>query len=239
MNQQRNDGTIALYIGVSRSGKSIPLKRAAEQHKRCIAIDPKGEMHSQLGFEVFHDKYSLLERAIEVGDGDAQLCFVTNNKKDFDFFCDVAFNFNRVKPCCIVVEELALYTNSASAGGYWGRLVNQGLAFEPTILATVQRGQEVDKTIMNNASFIHVTRHNTTDDQAYIAFKLGIDPDEIPTEKLKFLQWTSDKKIVCKGTVGFKKATSKNWPRGIPEFRAGGKLQSILPNGQFKSMTYS
>lgn len=238
MTTTRNDGSIALFIGVSRSGKSIPLKRAAEQHKRCIAIDPKGEMHSQLGFEKFDDKHEFLERVIEVGDGDAQLCFVTSSRKDFDFFCDVAFNFNRLKPACIVLEEIALFANSGSASGHYGRLVNQGLAYQPTILATGQRGQEFDKTLMNNASFLHITKHNTTSDKLYIASKLDIDVAEIPDAPLRFIQWTSDKGLVTKGTIEFKGAVGKNWPKGSPMFKSGGKARKVQPNAQLSGVTY-
>lgn len=235
---KRKDGSTALFIGVSRSGKSIPLKKASEQNKRCISIDPKGEMHTQLGFEKFEDKELFLNRLIEVGDGDAQLVFVTNSKKDFDFFCDAAFNFNRVKECAIAVEELALYTNSASAQGHWGRLINQGLAYGVLILATVQRGQEVDKTLMNNATFLHITKHNTLSDRLYIASKLDIDVDEIPVDALKFLQWTSDKGVVTKGVIAFDKTKKGNWKNGAPIFTCGGEVRQVLPNGQFKGVEY-
>lgn len=239
MSDKRSDGSTVLFMGVSRSGKSVPLKLAAEQHKRCIAYDSKGEMHTQLGFEKFDDKHEFLERLIEIGDGDGQLVFVPSNRKDFDFFCDCAFNFNRAAPCAVVCEELADCTNAAKADGAWGRLINQCLAYGVTILATVQRGQEVDKTLMNNATFLHITKHNTVDDQIYIAAKLGIDADEIPSKPLHFLQWSSDKGICTKGMITFNKKTSKNWQSGTPEFTSGGKKRKVLSSGQLEGVAYN
>lgn len=238
MTTNRVDGSSVLFIGVTRSGKSVPLKRAAEQHKRCLAYDSKGEMHSQLNFEKFTDKHEFLERLIEVGTDDAQIVFVPNSRKDFDFFCDCAFNFNRAKPCAVVCEELADCTNAGKADGYWGVLINQSLAYGITILATVQRGQEVDKTLVNNATFLHITRHATIKDQLYISSSLGIDAQEIPNEPLKFLQWSSDKGIVSKGEITFNKRKSKNWSNGTPEFTAGGQKRTVLPNGQLSGIAY-
>lgn len=241
--QNRNDGTIAASIGASRSGKSVPIKRAVESLPRVLAFDPKGEYSSQLGFERITSIEALIKRCKELGSKPAQLALFASDKKSFDAFCGVAYIWNMYAPIAAVCEELARVTSVSKAEGNWGRLTNQGLAYGITIFATVQRGQEVDKTLLNNASFIHVCRHSTDDDCEYIAKKLGVDLSEIPRKKLEFLQWTSDLGIVARGTIDFPASKkTKKWPEGCPRFRSKGgnrRVLTIRSDGRFKQIKYT
>lgn len=233
----RKDGQMIILIGVSRSGKSVPLKRIVEKRDRVIAWDPKGEYAFQMGFDACTEPQEFLEKA-RATTGAGKIAFISSDPKHFELFCQVAFNFNRQAQAAIVCEELAAVTGTAKAAGAWGRLINQGLAYEPLILATVQRGQEVDKSIMNNASFIHVAMHNTDDDAAYIAKKLGVDIDLVPRQKLEFFQWRSGSGVVCSGKIDFKGAKSKIWQEGSPQFRIGGKLKKFSEDGRFVGVNY-
>jgi len=234
----RPDGTMILIAGVSRSGKSVFLKRIIEKHRRAIAWDPKAEYQSQLGFTAYHDRHSFLEAIKAAGDGAATIAYTSNNAKDYDFFCDCAFNFNRTAQAAVVCEELGVVTSSGKAAGHWNRLVNQSLAYGPLLVGTIQRGQEVDKTIMNNCSFIHIARHNTDSDAMYMAAKLGIDISVIPREPLKFVQWSSDKGVICEGSIDFKGAKSKVWGEGSPRFLINNKPQKVGSDGRFDGFTY-
>lgn len=234
---QRNDGQMILAIGVSRSGKSVLIKRIAEKRKRVIAWDPKGEYAFQMGFTACTSPEEFLEAARSTT-GDGRIAFIHSDPKMFELFCEVAFNFNRQAPSVIICEELAAVTGTAKAAGAWGRLVNQGLAYEPLILATVQRGQEVDKSVMNNCSFIHVCMHNTDDDALYISRKLGVDIDLIPREKLQFIQWRSGSGVVCSGKIDFNGAKSDIWREGTPQLRVGGKIKRIDDWGRFVGVNY-
>lgn len=235
----REDGTMILIAGVSRSGKSVFLKRAIEKRKRAIAWDPKAEYQSQLGFDAYHDRHSFLEALKAAGDGDACIAYTSNSAKDWDFFCDCAFNFNRAAPAALICEELGVVTSSGKAAGHWNRLINQSLAYGPLLIGTIQRGQEVDKTIMNNCSFMHIARHNTDDDAIYIAHKLGIDLKLVPRNKLEFLQWSSDKGVICSGIIDFKGAKSKNWEKGTPRFLVDGKPKKLSDDGRFIGFDYN
>lgn len=240
MSQLRPDGRLILAIGVSRSGKSVFVKRAIESDKRVLAFDPKGEYAHQMGYDYAESPKELI-KLLASSKGDARISFVKSDKKSFDLFCDAAFNWNRQTRITAVCEELANVTNVGRASGHWGRFVSQGLAFGPKIIGTVQRGQEVDKSIMNNASFIHVARHNTLSDREYIAQKLGCPVDCIPSEPLKFIQWTSDRGIVVKGEISFQKNKNKNWVRGIPRFKKSGSSGRVLTfdgNAEFKQVNY-
>lgn len=233
----RPDGKTLILIGVPRCGKSILAKEISKLSERVIAFCPKGEYASQLGFERIMEKDKLISRVREIGAGPAKINFVASSKTDFDFFCGVAWIFNMYAQAVIVCEELAMYTNSGKADGNWGRLTCQALAYGPLIVGTVQRGQEVDKTVMNNATMIHVLQHTTEGDRKYIADKLGVPFGDVPTEPLKFVQWTSSKGVVCKGRIDFPKSKG-----GSPRFRESGRSGRVLSvgsDGLFKQVQYT
>ncbi len=234
---ERPDGKTLILIGVPRSGKSILAKEIAKQSDRVIAFCPKGEYASQLGFERIMDKAELIRRVREVGAGPAKINFVASSKADFDFFCGVAWIFNMYERAVLVCEELAMYTNVGKADGNWGRLTCQALAYGPLIVGTVQRGQEVDKTVMNNASMIHVLQHTTEGDREYISKRLGVPIEDIPKEPLQFIQWTSSKGKACSGRIDFPKAK-----KGNPRFRESGRngrLLSVGSDGLFNQVKYT
>lgn len=233
----RNDGELILSMGVSRSGKSVLVKRIAEQFERVIAFDPKGEYVHQMGYEACLTPAEFIEKA-RATKGAGKLAFVASDPKSFELFCEVAFTFNREAPALIIPEELAAVTGTAKAQGAWGKLINQGLAFGPTILGTVQRGQEVDKSIMNNATYLHICMHNTDDDAAYIAKKLGIDMDVVPRKPLDFIQWRSGQGLLCSGKIDFAGAKSKYWQEGTPRFLINNQPKK-LNKTRFSSVKYS
>lgn len=132
-----------------------------------------------------------------------------------------------------------------SARGGWGRLVKQGLAYGPKIYGLLQRGQEGDKSLMGNASFIHVCAHPVEDDRLYIAKKLGVSPDKIPQmprgkkPPFGFLQWSGGE-TVAEGHLDFVRP-SKLWPKGTPRFRSSDKGRRTLTignDGKFRGCHY-
>ncbi len=242
MTELRQDGILAIAIAVSRSGKSVWLKRGIERHNRVLAFDPKGEYVTQLGFTACRTRRELLD-TLRRETGDAKIAYLQHDKKEFDFFCDCAFNWNRQKQAVIVCEELGNTTNAGKAAGHWGRLISQGLAYGPIIIGTVQRGQEVDKSIINNATFVHVMRHSTMNDREYIAGQLGVQVSDIPDKKLEFIQWTSDKGLVVSGSIDFPPAkATKSWPSGAPRFRTKGSKRRVISFGsdmKFSQVQYA
>lgn len=192
----RADGVTVLNIGKSRSGKTSIIKAVEKLHKRKLAFDPKAEW-SQLGFELYEDKATFLE-VLKNKPGNAALAFASYNKKDFDFWAACAFNANRESPALLIAEELAAVTDSGKAAGNWGRLINQGLGYEMVLQATVQRGQEVDKTVINNATAINVFQHSTEQDAQSMADRIGVDVSEIPRKPMEFIVWTPVHGIIIK-----------------------------------------
>ena len=74
---------------------------------------------------------------------------------------------------------------------------------------TVQRGKEVDKSVMNAASYLYVCQHNTDDVAKYMAKKLGVEINEIPRQSLAFTLWSPSKRLLRTGSVYFLKAVAK------------------------------
>lgn len=238
----RPDGVLIVAIGVSRSGKSVWLKEAIKDDQRVIAFDPKGEYYMGMGYWPCRTRAELIA-ALRASTGAAKICYLQHDKKEFDFFCDAAFNWNRLARCTIIAEELGNTTNCGKASGHWGRLISQGLAYAPKVIGTVQRGQEVDKSIINNASFLHICRHSTSKDQKYIADQLGISPNDVPSVPLEFIQWSSDKGLVVSGAIDFRNVDSASG-KGSPVFRKkfavnqGVELLTFGNNGKFSEVVY-
>jgi len=190
---KRNDGTMGLFIGITRSGKSAPIKamiKDPKKAKRVLVWDAKNEYGPSLGLAVIKTLPDLLA-ALKSTKGNGRFSYVPTgfSKQEFDNFCRLAHTWNRQREAIIVIEELATVTNTGKASGYWGVLVNQSLGLGATLLATVQRGQEVDKSVMNAVSYLYVCQHNTDDDARYMAKKLGVKLEGIPRKPLLFTLW--------------------------------------------------
>jgi len=201
---KRNDGLMGLFIGITRSGKSTPIKAMIPKAKRLLIWDAKNEYGPTFNLTVIRSMPQLLSE-LRKATGNGRFAFVPTgySKQEFDSFCRLAHIWNRQSPAVIVIEELAAVTNSGKASGYWGVLVNQSLGLGATLLATVQRGQEVDKSVMNASTYLYVCQHNTEDDAKYMAKKLGVSTTKIPRVPLKFLIWSPSKGPIASGNVKF------------------------------------
>lgn len=232
----RPDGKTTLCIGKSRSGKSSLLKAIEALWQRSLAFDPKDEW-TQLGFDSVDGRAELVGRLRE-SLGDVKLSYPAYDKKDFDFWAACAFNFNRQKQALLIAEELGSVAETGRAMNNWARLVNQGLGYGMTLVGTVQRGQEVDKTIINNSSAIYIFQHQTDTDVKSMAERIGVDMSEIPREPMQFIVWTPSKGIIItKGRVEYK--------NNVPVFtgvKKGGRGRPVkltmLKDGTFKGVDY-
>ena len=205
---KRKDGVMGLFIGITRSGKSTPIKamiKDPRKAKRVLVWDAKNEYGPSLGLKVIKTLEALL-MALKATKGAGRFAYVPSgfSKQEFDNFCRLAHTWNRQKEAIIVIEELAAVTNTGKASGYWGVLVNQSLGLGAKLFATVQRGQEVDKSVMNAASYLYVCQHNTDDDAKYMAKKLGVNITDIPRIPLAYMLWSPAKGFLVKGRVTFK-----------------------------------
>jgi hypothetical protein len=100
---------------------------------------------------------------------DRQKIAVTLDKpshKAFELFCRALWEkvLNGEHRVLIVVEEAAgIQSGIGKAGEYWGLLINQSRKFGGIILATSQRSQEIDKTILTQVQNLYVGCHARRD----------------------------------------------------------------------------
>ena len=227
--QTRNDGIMGLFIGITRSGKSTPIKAMIAKAPRLLVWDAKNEYGPAFNLVVIRSLPELLTR-LRSCKGRGRFAYVPTgyNRKEFDAFCRLAHTWNRQKEAVIVIEELAAVTNAGKASGYWGVLVNQSLGLGATLLATVQRGQEVDKSIMNASTYMYICQHNTEDDAKYMAGKLGVPVSVIPRVPLQFILWTPSRGLLAQGHVEFRKNGKPANVGGKPVFIRAGKGRKRL-----------
>lgn len=247
----RNDGLMGLFVGISRSGKSTPIKVFIEKTNRLLIWDAKNEYGPVFNLTIIRSLPELLD-ALRNCKGAGRFAYVPSgyNRKEFDSFCRLAHTWNRQKEAVIVIEELAAVTNAGKAAGYWGVLVNQSLGLGATLLATVQRGQEVDKSIMNNATYLYVCQHNTDDDARYMANKIGVNVSLVPRVPMQFLIWSPSRGLILQGKVEYRadgKLVTANSPSSLKKnakpvfYRAGPERKKIKPAtriGLFHGLRY-
>lgn len=247
----RNDGIMGLFVGISRSGKSTPIKVFIEKARRLVIWDAKNEYGPVFGLTIIRSLPELLD-VLRHCKGAGRFAYVPSgySRKEFDCFCRLAHTWNRQKEAVIVIEELAAVTHAGKAAGYWGVLVNQSLGLGATLLATVQRGQEVDKSIMNNATYLYVCQHNTDDDAKYMANKIGVNVSLVPRVPMRFLIWSPSRGLIVQGRVEYRaegKAVTENSPDTLKRqakpvfYRSGPERKKIKPAvriGLFHGLRY-
>ena len=115
---------------------------------------------------------------------DRQKIAVTLDKpshKAFELFCRALWEkvLNGEHRVLIVVEEAAgIQSGIGKAGEYWGLLINQSRKFGGIILATSQRSQEIDKTILTQVKNLYVGCHARRDAKI-IAREIDVAETEI------------------------------------------------------------
>jgi hypothetical protein len=138
--------------------------------------------------------------------------------ENFAAFCRAAWIFIRAAPGVVVVEELADVTSPGKAPVYWGELIRKGLRYGPEIYALTQRPSESDKTVMGNASVLHVHQMARDDDARYMARELRCSVEQV--DALKPFQWIErDRRTreLITGELGRKGRKSRVEARGTIE----------------------
>ncbi len=191
--QERESGKIIAVAGASQSGKSSQVKTDISTHERVAVWDVRGEYPNA--------KYALNMRKVttrrELIDAlsDDQPCrvaymptFSQSIADEFDFFCRAAYAWIKYWPATIVCDELADVTNPGKAPPAWGELLRKGKYYGAFIYGISQSPQESDKTIWRNADVWRCLRVEGEDALIYMAKRMAISADKIPTVNLEFVQ---------------------------------------------------
>ncbi len=185
----RPDGDLVFVVGASGAGKTSLVLSHVLTARRLLVWDVEGEYAARkdLKMQVIEDQADLLSY-LQHAKHNARVAYHPKSMTEFGFFCRCAFNWGRQKISTIVCEELAASTNAVKARGYWGVLVSRGRKYGTTVYGIAQRAQEIDKSLMGNASKICLMRPNTEPDRIYLSRSLGIDIVAIPTADLFFIE---------------------------------------------------
>ncbi len=189
---KRPDGELHFSVGASRSGKTQYVLTQVRLAQRLLVWDVEGEFAAKYGLESVEGLPALVAR-LRAATGKARIAYHPRNLREFDAFCHAAFAWIIQRPAVIVAEEIAASTSPGKASGYWGVLVSRGLKYGPKIYAIAQRGQEIDKTLLGNATTINICRPNTQQDAEYIAGRFGLKLSDIPDADLEILQRRKDR----------------------------------------------
>lgn len=236
--QSRASGNRFLIIGASGGGKTTISKMIAELHDRIAAFDVKEEWSLIPGFKSVREKNKLFELMKE-SKGALKVAYPQLNSSEFDFFCKVAFNWNRQKQALIIAEELAMVTGTAKAKDGWLRMVTQIRAYGATLLAVAQRTQEIDNTIINNITGIFLFMQTTDADAEKAAKLLGINVEDVPREEFKFIFWTPKKGILIHdGKTSLNAKTGKISLMGKKPGQSRPVTLKIQKDGKFKGVDY-
>lgn len=179
-------GKIVFICGASQSGKTFWTMEQLKRFDRVICWDIKNDPKEFKGFIRTSDKIKLVEACAKNKHGSLKIAF-HGKKPDFDFFCRVAFRWAQDKAAAILVDELSDVTTIAKAPEAWGDIVRKILFTGSWVFAVAQRPAECDKTVIGNASIIHVHRMSRAKDRKYIADEMDITRDMV--DKLKNRDW--------------------------------------------------
>ncbi len=171
---------IVVVCGSAGSGKSAWTKRQVRRAPRLVVWDIDDEYSAERCQRI--TSIPQLARALRTHKR-GRFAYV-GKPSDFEAFCKAAFAWGE---CAVVAEELADVTSPGKAPDGWGELVRRGRKRGISIFAVTQRPSESDKTIVGNASVIHVGRLNRAADRAYMAREMDIPQSEI--DALKPLEW--------------------------------------------------
>lgn len=163
-----------VLIGASGSGKSSYLRKQKtfREAKRLLAWDPDAD-HKLTHYRKVSDLYRHCQKA---GFGPIRAGLeMRPSMSDFGKLCGMAFAMTHAKaPLVLLVEELAGVTTPAKAAPEWHECATRGRKYGLIIVATSQRPQEIDKTILGQADTIWCGRLKTEKDARYMSGIMGV-----------------------------------------------------------------
>ncbi len=159
---------IEFICGSSGTGKSEEIKTRLRvgRFANVLVWDAKNEYGALPGFKSTHDPATFLKWA-RVG---GRIAYAAPPSQ-FEFYCRVVWARGG---CLNIVEELAAVTGTAKACGPWHLIVSQGRGYGIRTIGIAQRAAEVDKTLIGNASLIHVRRLTRADDRIAMSRELDV-----------------------------------------------------------------
>lgn len=177
-----------MATGASRTGKTTWVVERVRSARRLLVWDSVGEFADLHQCQRVTTIFELAQ-AVKPGAPARRIAYCAPvSAESFGQFCRLAWVYIRAHAgAVLVVEELADVTTPGKAPIYWGEIVRKGLRYGPEIYAITQRPSESDKTVMGNASVLHVHQCALEIDAAYMARQLRVDMPQV--DALVPFQW--------------------------------------------------
>jgi hypothetical protein len=175
MTLKTSDGTLNIFSGASRSGKTaLCVRLVTKRHKNALIWDTQGQWSQLKGYKKVANLRELADicKAGRAG----RWCFVPsgNLKAEFEVFCACAYHYVAYHgECGIVAEEVADVTTVGKAPNSWGILLRRSLKYGAHIYPISQRWAEADKTAIGNATDFYLFR-SVGQDVGYMAKRTRI-----------------------------------------------------------------
>lgn len=204
-----SEGRIILVTGSSGSGKTAWTIQHIKNHPRVLAWDPEGEFAEKPGFTRVNPKQLVTVAASGVT---GRFSFVPpKGSADFDFWARAAWCYAQTPgEKTVIADETSDVTHTGKASGAWGQIIRRGRKHGATVIGITQRPAESDKTIVGNASLIHVCAMWEAHDQEYMAKRLGVpleDVQSLVADKdaliFEYIQLDRFKKTCTRGRLSF------------------------------------
>lgn len=192
-NEHRADLTV--FVGATGSGKTLLTKgelreRLATRPGMVWSWKEKLDRYAPT-FGVLVERLVKLEELVKAGRSVVYLPARASDElvaKQFDFFCRLALDVgNRA----VLVEEMSVVADSRSSPAAWKLIVSEGRGHGLVPMATTQRPQLCDSTILDAATVIYCGRLNRLSSQKIMADTMGgLDIARLRgLQELQFLRW--------------------------------------------------
>jgi len=183
------------------------MQQVGDAH-RLLVWDSAGEWWRRgLGVPVLlPDLHRSTLQAIADRRAPLRLCYAGPvTREHFEVFCRLAWVWIRSGPGAhLVVEELADVTSPGKAPAAWGEIARKHRHYAGLVYALTQRPAESDKTILGNATVLHVGRMNFASDRLYVARCLDVSQDQVDAlADLEFIERNMRTRELSRGKVTF------------------------------------
>lgn len=191
--------SITVVVGSSGSGKSAWLKRQLATARRVVVWDPDDEYAGMRGFTRV-TTIAALAAALK-GATAGRFALVPGSLAQFDAWALCAFAWGN---CTAVAEETADVTSPGKAPPGWGTLVRRGRKRGVTLYAVTQRPSESDKTVIGNATRLHVCMLARAADRQYMAREMDLPQATLDAvQPLEWLEKERGKPGISRGKLKF------------------------------------
>jgi len=203
------EGRITLVAGSSGSAKTAWTLDRVATVERLLVWDPEGEFACKPDIRLVGYK-ELVRVARSSGPG--RFAFIPpKGSADFDFWARNAWCYAQSQgEKTIVADETSDVTHSGKASGAWGQIIRRGRKHGANVIGITQRPAESDKTILGNASLIHICSLWEANDREYMSRRCGVPLDMIEgltadkdTGIFEFIDVDRFKKTKRKGRLTF------------------------------------